>query len=197
MKSLDRYSAVAILLHWAIALLLIGQLAAGFYMHRLMHAEPNPDQQLTFQLLQWHKSFGVTIFFLTLIRLGWRLTHRPPPLPAEMPGWEKFAARSVHAGFYVLLLAMPLVGWAIVSSSPFAESVQTYLFGVVHWPHLPFFEGIENRKEVSHQFAELHEALAFIMIGLIVLHVAAALKHQFINRDGVLGHMLPFARKRA
>lgn len=189
----ERYTSVAIALHWLIAVLVIGQLAGGFYMQNL----PDSQRALKFELYQWHKSFGVSILFLTLARLGWRLTHKPPALPAGMPAWEKLAARGAHAGFYVLLLVMPLVGWLVVSSSPYAESVQTYLFGVVHWPHLPFFDGVADRKGLSQDFAEVHEYLAFTMIGLIVLHVGAALKHQFINKDGVLSHMLPLIRSKA
>jgi len=188
-----RYTGVAIALHWLIALLVIGQIAGGFYMHNL----PDEQSALKFELYQLHKSFGVTILLLTLLRIGWRLTHKAPPLPAAMPGWEKAAARLVHAGFYVLLLALPLVGWAVVSSSPFADSVQTYLFGVVHWPHLPFFEGVENRKEFSHGVAEVHEMLAFAMIALFALHVAAALKHHFLNRDDVVSRMLPIVKPRS
>jgi cytochrome b561 len=189
----DRYSNVAIALHWLIALLVIGQLAGGIYMSKL----PDTQASLKFELFQLHKSFGITILLLTLIRLGWRLTHKAPPLPAEMPRWEKISARGAHVGFYILLIALPLVGWAVVSSSPLADSVQTYLFGVIHWPHLPFFEGVADRKALSHEIAEIHEKLAFVMIGLIVLHVGAALKHKFVNRDRVLANMLPLVRKRA
>lgn len=189
----ERYSAVAIALHWLIALLVVGQIAGGLYMHDL------PDSQAArkFELFQWHKSFGVTVLVLTLLRVAWRLTHRPPPLPAAMPGWEKVAARATHFLFYVLLIVTPLVGWAVVSSSPLAESVQTYLFGVVHLPHLPFFDGVSDRKGLSHEIAEVHETLAFAMLGLIALHVAAALKHHFVDRDVVLAHMLPFLRRDA
>lgn len=188
----DRYTNVAIVLHWLIALMVVGQLAGGFFMHDL-----SDDQaSLKFQLFQLHKSFGISILLLTFVRLGWRLTHKPPPLPTTSPAFERFAARSVHVAFYVLLIALPLVGWAVVSSSPYADSVQTYLFGVVHWPHLPFFAGVEDRKHFSHDIAEIHELLAFAMIGLIALHVAAALKHQVIDKDAVLGHMLPFLRRR-
>lgn len=188
--SAERYTGVAVALHWLIAALVIGQLVGGFYMHDL----PKERAELKFELYQWHKSFGVTILFLTLVRIAWRLTHRPPDLPAGMSAFEKIAARGVHAGFYLLLIAAPLVGWAVVSSSPFADSVQTYLFGVIHWPHLPFFENVADRKELSHDFAEIHEYLAFGMIGLLGLHVAAALKHHFVNKDGVLGRMLPFLK---
>lgn len=193
MTAASRYTSVAIALHWLIALMLIGQLAGGLYMTKLPDTEP----ALKFQLYQLHKSFGVTILMLTLVRIGWRLTHKPPALPEKMPWWERFLARGAHFGFYVLLIVIPLVGWAVVSSSPFADSVQTYLFGVIHWPHLPFFEGVADRKELSHDIAEIHEYLAFAMIGLIGLHVAAALKHQVIERDEVLSHMLPFLRRRA
>lgn len=192
MKPGDRYTNVAVVLHWLIAFMVIGQLAGGFYMHNL----PDEQASLKFQLFQLHKSFGVTVLMLTLVRIGWRLTHKPPPLPAEMPAWERLAARGAHAGFYALLLALPLVGWAVVSASPLADSVQTYLFGIVHWPHLPFFKEVADRKELAHDIAEIHELLAFAMIGLIGVHVAAALKHQFVNKDEVLGHMLPFVRKR-
>lgn len=192
-QSAERYSNVAIALHWLIAVMIIGQIAGGFYMHNL----PREQAELKFELFQLHKSFGITVLLLTLFRIGWRLTHKPPALPVKMAGWEKLLARGAHLGFYALLLALPLVGWAVVSSSPLAGSVQTYLFGVIHWPHLPFFEGVEDRKGLSHDFGELHEYLAFTMIGLIGLHVAAALKHQLIDRDEVLSHMLPFLRKKS
>ena len=189
----ERYTSVAVALHWLIALMVIGQLAGGFFMHNV----PREQAELKFQLYQLHKSFGVSVLLLTLVRLGWRLTHKPPAFPEKMQGWERFLACGAHLGFYVLLIVIPLVGWAIVSSSPFADSVQTYLFGVIHFPHMPFFEGVENRKELSHEFAEIHEYLAFAMIGLIGLHVAAALKHQVIDHDTVLGQMIPFLRKKA
>ncbi len=192
-QSAERYSNVAIALHWLIAVMIIGQLAGGFYMHNL----PREQAELKFQLYQLHKSFGITVLLLTLFRIGWRLTHKPPALPVKMAGWEKLLARGAHFAFYALLLALPLVGWAVVSSSPLAGSVQTYLFGVIHLPHLPFFEGVEDRKGLSHDFEELHEFLAFAMIGLMGLHVAAALKHQIIDRDEVLSHMLPFMRKKS
>ncbi len=189
----QRYSSVAITLHWLIAILVLGQIAGGLFMSDL----PDNDAGLKFELYQWHKSFGFTILLLTLFRLGWRLTHRAPSLPDTMARWERLAARGAHIGFYVLLVIIPLVGWAVVSSSPFAGSVQTYLFGFIHVPHLPFFENVVDRKEVSHQFAELHEYLAFAMLGLLGLHVMAALKHHFVNRDGVLSYMLPFLKARS
>jgi cytochrome b561 len=182
-----RYTGVAIALHWLIAILALGQVAGGLYMHNL------PDGAAEkVALYQLHKSFGVTVLVLTLFRLFWRFTHPAPVLPAAMSGLEKAIARSVHVLFYAVLIGIPLIGWALVSASPYAETVQTYLFGVIHMPHLPFFDEVENRKEVARSIAEVHEYLAFAMVGLVGLHVVAALKHQFINRDGVLGRMLPF-----
>ena len=189
----ERYNSVAIILHWTIALLVIGQLAGGLIMTKL----PKDLLELKFQMIQLHKSFGITILLLTFIRLGWRLAHKAPPFPAVMSKWEKLAARSVHVLFYVLLIVTPLLGWAVVSSSPLAKTVHTYLFGVVYWPHMPFFDGVADRKALSHEIAEFHEKAAFIMIGLIVLHVSAALKHHFFNHDRVLSNMLPFVRSRA
>lgn len=186
------YTSVAIGLHWLIAFLAIGQIAGGLYIEGL----PDSADAERFQLIQLHKSFGITILLLTLGRLAWRLGHKPPPLPAAMPAWQKTAARGLHVGFYVLLIGVPLGGWAMVSASPLAETVKTYLFGVVPWPHLPFFDGVADRKALTHDIGELHELGAKLMIAMIVLHVGAALKHWLVDRDGVLQSMLPFVPKK-
>jgi len=186
-----RYSTVAIALHWVLALLLFGQVAGGLYADQMERGAEK------IAIMQLHKSFGITILLLTIVRLGWRLAHPAPPPPADMPVWERRLARATHGAFYVLLLAIPIAGWALVSASPFADSVQTYLFGVVHWPHLPFFEGVENRRALAGSIGEVHEYLAFATMGLVALHVAAALRHHFIKRDDVLARMIPvLARKK-
>jgi cytochrome b561 len=186
-----RYTGVAIALHWLIALLAIGQFAGGLYVEGLERGAQK------FALIQMHKSFGIMVLLLTLVRLGWRLAHPAPPLPASMTATERSIARFTHWLFYALLIGIPLIGWAMVSASPFADTVQTYIFGVIHWPHLPFFAGVEDRQAVTDGIKEAHELLAFLMIGLVALHVAAALKHHFVNRDDVLARMAPFmARKK-
>ncbi len=187
-----RYNSVAIVLHWLIALIAIGQIAGGLYIEEL----PKAADAERFQLLQLHKSFGITILLLTLARLGWRLTHPVPPLPATMPGWQRTTAKALHWGFYALLIGLPLGGWAIVSASPLADTVKTYLFGVVPWPHLPFFSGVEDRRALAGAFAEMHEIGAKVMIGMIVLHIGAAMKHWLMDSDGVLESMLPFMPKK-
>jgi len=188
-----RYTNVAIGLHWLMAALILGQIAGGFYMHNL----PDSAGNLKFSLYQWHKSFGVTILFLALLRLGWRLTHKTPSLPAAMPEWQRMLARVNHIGFYVLMIGAPLGGWAIVSASPFADSVPTYLFGVIPWPHLPFFSGVEDREALADQIAEMHELAAFAILGLFALHVGAALKHHFADKDDILWRMAPIFRPRS
>lgn len=176
----DRYTNVAIALHWAIALLLVGQVAGGFIMGNLPKGDP-----LKFTAFQMHKSFGMLILALTILRLLWRLGHRAPPLPANMPAWQSASARLVQAGLYGLMIALPLLGWAFVSTTTF--QVPTFLFGVIPLPHLPL--GVD--KDRAEQFAELHELGAFALIGLFVLHAGAALFHHFVKRDGVLASMLP------
>lgn len=186
----SRYSTVAVVLHWLIALLVIGQIAGGLYMEKI----PDAEAARKFEFYQLHKSFGFTILVLTIGRLAWRLTHRPPPLPAGMAAWERAAARSTHALFYALLLGVPLLGWAYVSVAPL--NIPTVLFGIVELPHLPFFAGVEDRKDTAEFFEEFHEIAAKGIIALLILHVAAALKHHFINGDDVLARMLPLVRAR-
>lgn len=188
----DQYTTVAIALHWLIAVLAIGQIAVGLYMEGL----PKSADAERFQLIQLHKSFGVTILLLTLARLGWRLGHKPPALPQAMPRWQKTFARGLHWGFYALLIGLPLGGWAMVSASPLADTVKTYLFGVVPWPHLPFFDGVEDRRALAGAFGEMHEIGAKLMIALIAIHIGAALKHWLMDGDGVLETMLPFMPKK-
>ncbi|WP_417320533.1 cytochrome b [Emcibacter sp.] len=186
----ERYSTIAILLHWLIALLIVGMVGMGLYMTGL------PDERMSekFELYQLHKSFGVTVLFLSLVRLIWRLTHKPPSLPGHMPDWERFAAKATHWAFYGLMIGIPLSGWAMVSASPW--NLPTVLFGAIDWPHLPYFSTVADKKAVEGMLKEVHELLAFGMLFLLVLHVAAALKHHFINRDNVLCHMLPVVKPR-
>lgn len=179
-----RYSSVAVALHWAIAVLILGQIAGGLYMHNL----PN-SAAIKFPLYQLHKSFGLSILALTVLRLAWRLAHKVPVLPATTPRWQKIAARATHGAFYALLILTPLAGWAMVSVSP--TGIPTVWFGLVEIPHLPFFEGVADRGAAEDAIAERHEFLAFTILFLLALHVGAALKHGFFDRDGVLRSMAP------
>lgn len=151
-----------------------------------MHNLPN-TASIKFDLYQLHKSFGLSILALTLVRIAWRLTHRPPALPPTTPAWQALAARAMHFAFYVLMIATPLVGLAMVSVSP--KGVPTEYFGVLPIPHLPFWESAKDAGALEATFADLHEFLAFSILGLFALHVGAALKHGLVDRDGVLRSM--------
>jgi len=175
-----RYNAVAVFLHWTIAILILGMIALGLTM------EDFPIS-IRFLAINLHKSFGITILALSVFRLIWRLMHRPPTLPAEMPAWEKLAAQLSHWGFYFLMIAMPLSGWIFVSGY---AKYPTVFFTLFEIPHLPMPEGVDG-KAVGAQAKWLHYWLAMGTLGLVALHVAAALKHHFINHDSVLRRMLP------
>ncbi len=177
------YTAVAKTLHWLIAVAIIAMLIIGWTMTSL------PKGEEKFALFQWHKSIGITILLLSVLRLIWRLAHSAPPLPAAMPRWEKIAARASHALFYVLVIGMPLTGWAIVSSSPL--NLPTMLYGLVPWPNLPVLPDLANKKEIGHVLGGVHGYGAYILATLLALHVAAALKHHFMDRDDVLTRMMP------
>lgn len=170
-----RYTAVAIGFHWLLALMIVGSFGVGLYMESL----PMSPQRL--KLFNWHKWAGVTILTLSALRLLWRLTHRPPPEPA-MPAWQRRAAAATHAALYVLFFAVPLVGWAYSSAAGFP----IVWFGV-----LPLPDFVPVDKALAEAIKPWHGWLAFTLAGLVLLHIAGALKHQFIDRDGLLDRMRP------
>ena len=182
-----RYNRVAMIVHWVMAATILSLIVVGVYMHNLS----NDQAALKFELYQWHKSFGVVMLFLGLFRLGWRFSHRPPKLPAAMPSWERFAANATHWAFYGLMIATPIAGWAVASASPY--EIPTVLFGLIPWPHLPFVEASEASESF---FSEVHELLAFMIVGLFLLHVGAALRHHFVLKDDILTRMAPWLRVR-
>jgi len=195
----ERYTAVAIVLHWAIAAAILFQLPLGFIMHE--RAEHGAATQAVFDAYQLHKSIGLTVLGLSLVRLGWRLLHPPPPFPEHLPEWERFSARAVHYAFYLLMILMPLSGWIYVSAGWSVHDnaplpVQTRWFGLFEVPHL--FNLPQASQDVRADAAEAalgaHLTMAWLLIGLAVLHVAAALKHQFFDKDAVLAHMVPGLR---
>jgi cytochrome b561 len=189
--SLSRYSTVAVILHWLIAVLILANILIAWKFNTM------PQGLAFFQIIQLHKSIGITVLLLSVLRLVWRLVNPPPALPAHMPAWEKFAANAVHWGFYVIMLGMPLSGWAMVSTSKY--NLPTLLYGKIPWPHIaPLHNLAQPAKEaVSHWSQTTHGALAWLAYALIVLHVGAALKHIFIDRDDVVARMIPFLRKKA
>jgi cytochrome b561 len=180
------YGTIAIAFHWTMAVLIIGMLALGIYMHELPPTEP-----ATFQLYQLHKSIGFVVLALAAVRLVWRLINPAPQLPSGMHSLEKFAAHLGHVGLYLLIFAIPVTGWFMVSASPWG--IPTILFNVLPVPHLPIPEALGSKDQAETFFKLLHEYGAFLLIGLIVVHIAAALKHHFIARDETLKRMVSTA----
>lgn len=170
------YTRTAIGLHWLIALALLATFSLGLYMSDL----PLSPEKL--RLYAWHKWAGVTIFLFVAFRLFWRLTHRPPVLPMGMPAWERIAAESLQWILYFLMVAIPVSGWLMSS----AKGYQVVYFGVLPLPDL-----VAKNKALGDVLTNVHVVLNFTMAGLVGLHIAAALKHYFVDRDAVLSRMLP------
>lgn len=182
----QRYGRVAQALHLLIALLIIGQIALGWYMGTL----EGPQGRA---LEGYHISIGITVLLLTVVRIVWALTHPRPSLPQGMPNWEGNLARAVHGLFYILLLALPLTGW-------FMESIGArpiHLWGAV-FPHFPAMPGLldgQDKRAIKDTMEWVHGTpLVWTMVGLIVLHVAGAIKHQFDGHP-ILWRMIPGVKR--
>lgn len=180
----DRYGIVAILLHWLIAGIIFVQLWIGFRMEDL----PKGSFQ-RFEALQGHKSVGLTILILSLARLAWRLVHKAPPPAPQMSPIEQRLAGAAHFGLYVLIIVVPLAGWAAVSASPLGLPIT--LYGVIDWPHIPMLANAADKEATEHLMREIHEVLVFALIGLFLLHILAALRHQYMLKDNVIARMWP------
>ena len=178
----SRYDRVAVGLHWLIALAIIGMLAFGWLLDDV-------PKEMKFQLYQLHKSIGITILVLSVFRLAWRATHPAPPLPSATKPWEALLAKGTHVALYILMIGIPLAGWAMVSASP--RNLPTVLYGVIPWPHLPVLPTLENKKEVSELAGKLHGVFASSLAVLLVLHLGAAVKHHFVVKDDILLRIAP------
>jgi len=173
------YHPVARGLHWLMALLLAGMVALGVYMTDL------PLSPEKFQLYAWHKWAGVTAFALVCARLAWRAFHPAPALPSTLSTSARLAAQAGHLALYALMVAIPLTGWLMSS----AKGFQTVWFGVLPIPDL-----LAADPALGERLAQLHERLNWLMVALVAGHVAAALYHQFVLRDGTLRRMVPASR---
>lgn len=173
-----RYSNVAIALHWLIGFAIIGNLAGG-----LLHDSMAPAMRSSVMAL--HKATGITILMLSVFRLVWRLTHRPPPYEATLAGWQKATAKATHWVFYVLIIAIPFSGWLMTSAGGRKYPLDWYgLFGI---PFLP----VTQDKGLSGAANGAHENLSYLLIALLLLHIGAAMKHVFLDGDGIFARMLP------
>jgi cytochrome b561 len=174
-----RYGAVAQALHWLIAALVVVMFGLGWYMADL------PLGLRKFELYQLHKSIGITIFVLAAVRLIWRLLNPAPPLPATLPAWQRAAARLSHALLYLMLFAQPLIGF--LQSN--AVNFPVVWWGVVRLPAL-----VGTDEELGETLLEAHVWNSRLLLALVLIHAAAALRHHFVLKDDVLRRMLPRSR---
>lgn len=169
----NHYGIVAILFHWSMAILIIGLLTLGLWMVNL------PIGHTKLKLYGWHKEYGFSVLILVFFRLMWRATNLTPAL--SIPWWEKTAARMVHGIFYIFMFAMPLSGWLMTSAAGLPAS----FFGLFVLP-----DPISPNENARLVFREVHELVGYGLIFTILLHIIAALKHHFINKDDILRRIL-------
>lgn len=177
-----RYSGVAMMLHWVIAITVIVN-------WRLAQAAEQFEGAARAAALAPHKALGMTILFLSVLRLVWRLLHKPPPLSSNLATWEKILARGLHVLFYVLLIGLPIVGW--LASSLFGPSVD--FFGLFNIPGLP----VSENEGLAKSIIGVHQTGGKLFVLLIYVHILGALKNTFFSRNGGILRMLPFGRPRA
>jgi cytochrome b561 len=170
----ERYTRVAIVLHWVIAALVLGQIAFGWYLREVPRGTPARTVYVNV-----HKSTGLTIALLIVLRLGWRLAHKAPPLPPTVPAWQRGAARASHIALYACMLVMPAAGYLASNFSKFGVN----LFNAVLLP--PW--GVDDRRLYA-VFNTTHVVTSYVFVALIAVHVLAALRHLYLG-DGVFARM--------
>lgn len=175
----QRYNSVSIIFHWMMALGFFLMLGSGFIMTYV-----DLDQSLKFQMYQWHKSGGVLMLIAIFLRISWRLRIRAPKLPASFDKLEQIAAKAGHMGLYVVMVAMPVSGWIMVSSSVYG--LPTIVFDWFEWPHIP---GIQGNEGISSLSKTAHFALAILLCLLLVAHIGAVIKHYVIDKENLLTRM--------
>ena len=192
MHNTSRYTKTAVILHWLIAIFIFGMFALGWYMSDLPKEAP---KAMAYDLFDWgiytwklseptaprsfyfnlHKSIGITIMALIIIRILWRITHRPPALLSSYKAWERKLATGAHHLLYLLMVALPVSGIIMATYSKYG----------IKWFGIPFIKGLDNNP-LREIYKEAHEVIGIIILVVIGLHVAGALKHKFIDKDDTL-----------
>jgi cytochrome b561 len=171
-----RYTKVAIWLHWLIGLSVIINIGLAM----LTEGLPREAHR---EAMNIHKALGITILVLTALRILWRLGHKPPPLPAGTPAWQRPVSKILHFLFYLLLILLPLSGWVWMS----AADRPIDFFGLFTVPSIA-----APSKGLADTLHERHELLGITMLVLVVIHILAVLKHQYVDRTRLMGRMNPF-----
>ncbi len=186
MGAVQKYTRTAMALHWLIALGMIINIILVWLVDSVPDGAVRP-------MIDTHKSIGITVLGLGVLRLLWRLAHRPPPLPAHYPRWERHAAHAVHIMLYALIFALPISGWLHDSAWKAAAENPMALFGLVPWPRIGFIMALDpdTRETLHGLFGQIHSVFGYALYGLFALHVAGALKHEFWDKEPELRRMLP------
>lgn len=182
----QRYSGLAILLHWLIAAGIVANVALAWIWPHLADEQVRP-------VIDIHKSIGITVLGLAIMRLLWRFSHRPPAYPAGYRPWERTASHAVHWLLYFVMFAMPLTGWIMDSAWKDAATHPMHFFGTFEWPRIAFFQHLDPaaRDRMHDLFGISHVLGAYALYALFVLHVGGALKHQWLDREAELQRMWP------
>ena len=181
----ERYTRIAIVFHWVIAVFVVANIALAWTFKIW------DDRPWTQSVTNTHKTIGITVLGLALMRLLWRIAHRPPPLSPAIPRWQAVAARTGHAALYFLIIAMPLSGWIYDSAWEYAADVPIDFFGLFEMPRIAWVADMPAgpKKEVDELFHHVHEWLSYLLYVLLAAHLAGALKHQYFDRIPTLQRM--------
>ncbi len=179
LQDTQRYHSLTITLHWVMALAFILMLASGLIMTNI-----ELEQSFKFDLYQWHKSLGVLLLIAFVLRMALKLSFKTPKIPENFSSTERTAAKTGHIALYIWMIALPIAGWIIVSSSIFG--LPTFVFNIFEWPHIPY---IAANKEIEETAKFIHRILAYSFIALIGLHVAAVVKHAILDNENLLTRM--------
>lgn len=184
-----RYTRIAMLLHWLIAALIVANVALIWSVDLL------PDESVR-PVIDTHKSIGITVLGLAILRVLWRVAHKPPAMPQAYARWERVAAHTAHGALYVIIFALPLSGWLHDSAWNAAASHPMRLFGLFEWPRIAIFNGYDpaSRDVLHDQLGALHTWCGYILYALLAAHIIGALKHQWLDRQAELQRILPWGR---
>jgi cytochrome b561 len=174
------YSRVAIGLHWIIALMIFASFGVGLYMTDIPGFTPTK-----LKLYSWHKWAGVSIFVIAALRVLWRLTHDAPPVTSSTPEWQRKSAHMAHVLLYILIIVIPITGYLLTS----AAGIPVVYLGLWQLPSL-----LGENEALKALFTTVHAWLNYLMAAIVAIHAAAAIKHQYIDRDGTLARMIPFLK---
>jgi cytochrome b561 len=181
-----KYTRTAMLLHWVIAVLIVANVALA------LSADAVPDPWVR-PIIDTHKSIGITVLGLAILRLLWRAAHEPPPLPASHSRWERVGASATHAALYLLIFALPVSGWMHDSAWKLAPTHPMRWFNLIPWPRIGWIENLDaaTKENLHNVFFKAHAYFGYALYVLLALHILATLKHQFFDKEREFERILP------